>query len=465
MRCINSSIAHFTHCTFACDSTGADGGGIELYDGPQITMDNCIIAFSIDGEAIHLDQSDDPVSATLACCDLYGNEGGDWIGDIAAQYGINGNISEDPLFCGGCSGNYYLAGCSPCLHQPCGPMGAYGRGCFGPAPNIIDITDVGNDQGRQVRIIWERSIYDASGDTIDITGYGVYRRQDQYLAAPGGPPLTTQESPGSGVMLMLAGWDYVDYVPARGDSAYQYVAPTLCDSTAVGGICWSTFFISAMTSDPLVYFDSYPDSGYSVDNLAPSTPCGFTGDGDGSDIVVQWQPNDEEDLCRYRVYRGATEEFDISEALSVYETCDTTAVIDDLGGDPCEIFYYRLTATDFSGNESDPTPAIPICAQSAGVDIDGEPVRFALFGGRPNPFTEATAIAFSIPVRQHVRLEVFDVNGRFVARLVDWELDAGHHRAEWDGTNSNGRTIPAGIYFSRLESGGKQATVKMILAK
>jgi hypothetical protein len=69
---------------------------------------------------------------------------------------------------------------------------------------------------------------------------------------------------------MLDGWDYIATVPARGDAIYQYVAPTLCDSSISGGMCWSAFFVSAMTPDPLTYFDSPVDSGYSLDNLAPA---------------------------------------------------------------------------------------------------------------------------------------------------------------------------------------------------
>jgi flagellar hook assembly protein FlgD len=64
-----------------------------------------------------------------------------------------------------------------------------------------------------------------------------------------------------------------------------------------------------------------------------------------------------------------------------------------------------------------------------------------------------------------VSLEVYDVAGRLVSTLVDGELDAGRHQAKWDGTNNDGKRIPAGIYFSRLDSGGKRATEKVILVK
>jgi hypothetical protein len=66
-------------------------------------------------------------------------------------------------------------------------------------------------------------------------------------------------------------WDYLLTVPARGDSVYQTVVTTTCDSTAEG-LCSNAFFVSAMTPDPLVFFDSAPDTGYSVDNLPPGAP-------------------------------------------------------------------------------------------------------------------------------------------------------------------------------------------------
>jgi hypothetical protein len=56
--------------------------------------------------------------------------GGDWVDCIADQNGINGNMSEDPLFCDEDNDNYYLQECSPCLDaEGCGRIGALGLGC------------------------------------------------------------------------------------------------------------------------------------------------------------------------------------------------------------------------------------------------------------------------------------------------------------------------------------------------
>ncbi|MFH1681752.1 MAG: right-handed parallel beta-helix repeat-containing protein [Candidatus Eisenbacteria bacterium] len=99
----------------------------------EYTVDNTIIAFGRGGPGLATSYS-----ITLACCDIYGNEGGDWVGDIAPQYGMNGNISEDPLFCSAETFDFTLHGDSPCApHSPpnaeCDLIGAWPVGCGGTA--------------------------------------------------------------------------------------------------------------------------------------------------------------------------------------------------------------------------------------------------------------------------------------------------------------------------------------------
>lgn len=129
-------------------------------------------------------------------------------------------------------------------------------GTYGPQPCITGVIDVGNDQGSQVRLIWNRCWHDAPGNAVTILRYGIYRRQDD----------ARDKENFAGGARRLEGWDFVAELPARGDTVYQTIVPTLCDSTA-GGICWSVFMVSAESQYPLVYFDSAPDSGYSVNNL------------------------------------------------------------------------------------------------------------------------------------------------------------------------------------------------------
>ncbi len=130
MFCMDASSPTLTDCTFSSNQA-SDGGGMGCSDS-SATLTHCIIAFSQQGEAVYCyDAESDPI---LMCCDVYGNAGGDWVGCIADQYGINGNISEDPLFCGDLNPDepYTLHADSPCAPEnnpECGLIGAWGAGC------------------------------------------------------------------------------------------------------------------------------------------------------------------------------------------------------------------------------------------------------------------------------------------------------------------------------------------------
>jgi len=131
------------------------------------------------------------------------------------------------------------------------------------SPKIISIMDVGNDQGRQARVRWRRSAHDEClGGSITIDNYSIYRRIDQYLDLDDHRPFF------SGLDWPPGEWDFIVNVPAGGEEQYSAVVPTLADSSSEG-IYWSVFFVRAHTSNPLVHYDSEPDSGYSIDNLPP----------------------------------------------------------------------------------------------------------------------------------------------------------------------------------------------------
>jgi predicted outer membrane repeat protein len=125
------------NCTFLRNWAAGSGGGLFSYDNSQPSLVNCLVSFSLDGEGVHA--SDENSIVLLACTDIYGNEGGDWVGHIASQNGTSGNFSADPLYCD--TSWYYTAleECSPCMpgYHPdaydCGTtIGAnigYGCGC------------------------------------------------------------------------------------------------------------------------------------------------------------------------------------------------------------------------------------------------------------------------------------------------------------------------------------------------
>jgi hypothetical protein len=157
LRCAYGASPSIVRCTFIGNAGAAGrGSGIDCYQGASPSISACtfygthgdvvraelnsrpviehtIIVQSDSGAAVFCDGTSFP---TLVCCNLDGNAGGDWVGCIADQYGVNGNFSADPLFCDPPSGDFALATDSPCAPEnspgECGLIGAWPVGCDVP---------------------------------------------------------------------------------------------------------------------------------------------------------------------------------------------------------------------------------------------------------------------------------------------------------------------------------------------
>ena len=88
------------------------------------------------------------------------------------------------------------------------------------------------------------------------------------------------------------------------------------------------------------------------------------------------------------------------------------------------------------------------------------PTEFQLSQNYPNPFKERTTIKYCVPDKMKLRLEVFDSDGNKVKTLVEEIKEAGTYKVEIDGRN-----LPDGIYFYRLNAGDFIETKKMILLR
>jgi hypothetical protein len=100
--------------------------------------------------------------------------------------------------------------------------------------------------------------------------------------------------------------------------------------------------------------------------------------------------------------------------------------------------------------------------EGLGVFSPEIPAQLILGANAPNPFTAQTAISFGLPVSGNVRVNVFDMTGRLVNTLANEEMAAANHTIVWDGTDINGNTVGAGVYFCRLEAAGQVLTQKML---
>lgn len=88
-----------------------------------------------------------------------------------------------------------------------------------------------------------------------------------------------------------------------------------------------------------------------------------------------------------------------------------------------------------------------------------------LLKNEPNPFNRETAIAFTVPEKMHVLIEIHNAAGRKVGIAVDDFFDPGKHTVEWNARGMNGEELSEGIYFCVMTAGEYKETRKMALIK
>lgn len=88
------------------------------------------------------------------------------------------------------------------------------------------------------------------------------------------------------------------------------------------------------------------------------------------------------------------------------------------------------------------------------------PKEYSLSQNYPNPFNPVTSINFSIPKKDLVSLNVYDINGRLIKELVKSDFSAGTHSVTFDASN-----LPSGVYFYKLVSKDFVSTKSLMLIK
>lgn len=88
------------------------------------------------------------------------------------------------------------------------------------------------------------------------------------------------------------------------------------------------------------------------------------------------------------------------------------------------------------------------------------PENYKVYNNFPNPFNPSTTIKFDIARLQDVKIAIYDLTGKEVARLAEQRFNAGTYELVWDAKNS-----PSGIYFLRFESDEFNTTKRLSLVK
>ncbi len=81
------------------------------------------------------------------------------------------------------------------------------------------------------------------------------------------------------------------------------------------------------------------------------------------------------------------------------------------------------------------------------------PETFSLSQNYPNPFSGRTMIAYQLKNMEDVSLSIYNIRGQLVKRLVNQQQAGGLYQIQWNRTDFQGRAVPAGVYFYRIEAG------------
>ncbi len=94
------------------------------------------------------------------------------------------------------------------------------------------------------------------------------------------------------------------------------------------------------------------------------------------------------------------------------------------------------------------------------LDDKSSPPPLRLGAGEPNPFRGGTTLRYRLNAPSHVRLTMFDAQGRQVASVVDDDRAAGEHTISMDASH-----LAPGLYLYRLETQGGTYSARAILLK
>jgi hypothetical protein len=244
------------------------------------------------------------------------------------------------------------------------------------------------------------------GLALDTLGQKVYWAA---VTGPNGPEILRADYDGTNVETVVTGHD----CPA-----------SIALDVAQGKVYWTDYVVDVVRRANL--------DGTGVEDLyvvgANQNPNGITLDPDAG-----------------KVYWGQDGETDRSVVMRMD--------LDGAGAEDMGIGTFGLIASLAMAEVSSPQAVGPL------------PVRMALEGSWPNPFSDHAGIRLSLGEGLPVRLAIYAIDGRRVTTLVNGPVPAGTHEIRWNGTDERERRVPDGVYRCRVEAGGWSRSLSIVLAR
>jgi len=90
---------------------------------------------------------------------------------------------------------------------------------------------------------------------------------------------------------------------------------------------------------------------------------------------------------------------------------------------------------------------------------------YKLHSAYPNPFNPVTTLNYHLPENGQVNITIFDMMGRVIKTLINYQQTAGYKSIQWNATNDRNEPVSAGIYLYTIQAGKFRQTRKMVLLK
>jgi len=186
-----------------------------------------------------------------------------------------------------------------------------------------------------------------------------------------------------------------------------------------------------------------------VSSLAGSVTLHWTAPG-GDSLTGQAARYD----LRYSIRMITTENFVVAKMVAGLPRPGVPGTSQSLtieGLQPGLVHYFAIKSADAAGNWSAMSNVVaryvPVIAA-----LD-EPVALAFSAPQPNPAVGTTRFEIALPGPASVRLDVFDVSGRRVRRLMDGPRGPGTAAVTFDLRDDGGARLAPGIYLVRARLG------------
>jgi len=200
---------------------------------------------------------------------------------------------------------------------------------------------------------------------------------------------------------------------------------------------------------------------YAYQDYQPKMPDSLSAVSESTIIVLSWKPNTEADLSHYVVYKDSISGFMPDSFKITAIIPKNTSVFTDSSFILGKNYYYRVSAWDLTGHESEYSEELKVSATSVDEYTDGQPPLpkiYQLKQNYPNPFNPTTTIIYYLPdvgyQPAEVDIVIYNILGQRVRTLVKERKYPGEHRVTWDGKDNDGNDMASGIYFYKMTFSG-----------